>query len=62
MSLYQDTTNYYLTWSATTPGKRLTDYNDGNYSGKTSDDWLWHTSVTYFSNGAPEAMFISIAT
>jgi hypothetical protein len=57
MSLFQDTTNYYLTWSATTSGKRLTDYNDGNYSGKTSDDWLWHTSVTYFSNGASEEFY-----
>lgn len=51
MSLYQDTTNYYLTWSATTPGKRITDFYNGNYNGKTSDAWLWYESVIYFSDG-----------
>ena len=57
MSLYQDSTNYYLTWSASTPGKRLTDYYDGNYSGKTSDDWLWYESIKYYSNGPSEEFY-----
>lgn len=51
MSLYEDTTNYYLTWTINTPGKRLSDFYNGSYSGKTSDSWLWYESVVYFGEG-----------
>ncbi len=57
MSLYTDTTNYYLTWSNTTPGKRNLDYYNNNYSGKTSDSWIWHSSVMYFSTNSGDNFY-----
>ena len=44
-SLYTDTANYFLTWTTNTPGKRLAEYNNTNYSGKTADPWFWYKSI-----------------
>jgi len=44
-SLYTDTSNYFLTWTDNTPGKRLAEYNNTDYSGKTPDSWFWYKSV-----------------
>ncbi|PCJ67579.1 MAG: hypothetical protein COA58_00140 [Bacteroidetes bacterium] len=44
-SLYTDTANYFLTWTTSTPGKRLTEYNNTNFSGKTADPWFWYKSL-----------------
>ncbi len=50
MSLYEDTTNYYLTWSATTPGKRLADFQNSNYAGKVNDPWIMYESLLFFTD------------
>ena len=41
VSLYSDTSNYYLTWSSTT-GKRIEEYTNTNFTGKTADPWIWY--------------------
>jgi hypothetical protein len=44
-SLFTDTANYFITWTTSTLGKRLTDYNNTVYMGKTADAWHWYGSV-----------------
>ena len=56
-SLYTDSVNYYLTWSSSTLGLRFADFSDANYTGKTSDTWIWYQSHVspqeQFYDGAP---------
>ena len=49
MSLYTDTSNYYLTWTTNTPGKRVSNFYNSVYTGKVADDWIWYNSVRYFN-------------
>lgn len=44
-SLFTDTANYFITWTTSTPGKRLTEYNNTTYTGKIADPWFWYHSV-----------------
>lgn len=45
LSYFTDTSNYYLTWTTATAGKRIVDYTNTNYAGKVSDDWVWYETV-----------------
>ena len=49
-SLYTDTSNYYLTWTSNTAGKRFTEFNNPSYAGKTADSWLWYTTHSTFTD------------
>jgi hypothetical protein len=57
ISLFNDTTNYFLTWTASTPGKRMTQYANTNFTGKTSDAWVWYSSYyfnpRFYTDGSP---------
>ncbi len=56
-SLYQDSLPYFLTWSLTEYGKRISVYADTIYSGKTKDSSFLFKSTVYFreawSDGSP---------
>lgn len=56
-SLYQDSLPYFLTWSLTEFGKRISVYADTFYSGKTKDSSFLFKSTVYFreawSDGSP---------
>ncbi|NNJ55833.1 MAG: hypothetical protein HKP14_06860, partial [Bacteroidia bacterium] len=49
MSLYTDTSNYYLTWTTSTPGKRISNFYNSDYTGKTTDEWIWYHSPRVFN-------------
>jgi hypothetical protein len=52
-SLYSDTSAYFLTWSSTTDGQRLTPFTDTAYSSYTPETYFMHTVNTIY----PEAFY-----
>lgn len=48
-SFYNDTATYFLTWSASTPGKRLLPYFQNNYSAFTPLPYFTQRDVTTFN-------------
>jgi hypothetical protein len=66
VSLYTDTASYFITWSTVASTKHLSNYYDGNYSGKTPDDYFTYEAITSFqddffegipNNNSPEQSF-----
>ncbi|MCB9263249.1 MAG: hypothetical protein H6607_12820 [Flavobacteriales bacterium] len=59
VSLYTDTSVYFLTWKNSNSTKHLKDFYDGNYTGKTADTYFRWTSVKWFFedlyDGTPNA-------
>jgi len=49
-SLYTDTATYFLTWSASAPGKRYTSFS-GASNNLTPEPYFMHTAVSYFTDG-----------
>jgi len=49
MSLYSDTSIYFLTVGSS-PGKRITVINDNNYTGKIADPYFFYEQVIWFNN------------
>ncbi len=49
-SLYTDTAVYFLTWNSSTPGKRVTLFNDTAYTGRTAESYFMHTVNTVYTN------------
>ena len=49
MSLYSDTSIYFLTVGSA-PGQRITVVNDNNYTGKIADPYFFYEQVIWFNN------------
>jgi hypothetical protein len=45
ISLMTDTSTYFLTWTAASPGLRYQDFNKNNYSAFTAESYYIHTEV-----------------
>ena len=50
VSLYTDTATYFLTWSSSPSTFHISSYYDGNYTGKTGDDYFLYESLTEYGN------------
>jgi hypothetical protein len=50
MSLYSDTATYFLTYTASTQGKRIQVNNDKDYTGKTADPYFLYEQVIWYNN------------
>src|SRR6185503_16405172 len=46
-SFVSDTAAYFLTWTLTTPGKRVSVYSNTNYSSFTPQNYYLHHSLFY---------------
>lgn len=45
VSLYTDSSSYFITWSTTASAKHISSYYDGNYSGKTGDAYFTYEAI-----------------
>lgn len=50
MSLYSDTATYFLTYTASTQGKRIQVNNDNDYTGKTADPYFLYEQIIWYNN------------
>lgn len=59
MSLYQDSSVYFITWNNNSTGKRITKQAPQDFNGLTAAPWYMHEEVMWFRNqwfdGAPFA-------
>lgn len=59
MSLYQDSSVYFITWNNAVAGKRMVEQNDIDFTGLTPSPWYMHETVMWFNSqwfdGAPYA-------
>jgi len=50
VSLYTDTSTYFLTWNSSPSLFHLTSYYDGNYTGKTGDAYFTYESINGYGS------------
>lgn len=59
MSLYQDSSVYFITWNNAVQGKRMGEQNDVDFSGLSPSPWYMHETMMWFNSqwfdGAPYA-------